>query len=86
MVLLPSMSVVAVPQFLNNNPDGSLIGDIIMSQGQQASDSQIALARTCVLSVVVSIVMFVVYGIIALTPRLWEKAMKHKTKRGMKDE
>lgn len=86
MVLLPSMSVVAVPQFLNNNPDGSLIGDIIMSQGQQASDSQIALARTCVLSVVVSLVMFTIYGLISITPKLWDKAMKLKSRRGLKNE
>ncbi len=86
LVLLPAMSVVAIPQFLNNNPDNSLIGDIIMSQGQQASDSDIALARTCVLSVVVSLVMFVVYGIIVATPKLWNAMMKRKTRKEMANE
>ncbi len=86
LVLLPAMSVVAIPQFLNNDPDGSLIGDIIMAQGQQASNSDIALARTCVLSVVVSLVMFVVYGLTTLTPKLWTTMMKHKTKKGIANE
>ncbi len=86
LVLLPAMSVVAIPQFLNNNPDGSLIGDIIMAQGQQASDSDIALARTCVLSVIVSLVMFVVYGIIALTPKAWNALVKYKTRKEMANE
>lgn len=84
LVLLPSISVVAVPQFLNNNPNGSLIGDIIMGQGQLASDSQIALARACVLSVVVSMFMFFIYGLIISTPKLWTKYMIFKTRRDMK--
>lgn len=84
LVLLPSMSVVAVPQFLNNSPNGSLIGDIIMDQGMQAAESQIALARACVLSVVVSLFMFVIYSLIIITPRLWVKLMIYKTKRGLK--
>ena len=81
MVLLPSMSVVAVPQFLNNSPNGSLIGDIIMNQGLQATDSNIALARVCVLSVVVSIIMFLVYMLIVSTPKIWNQIMRLKTRK-----
>lgn len=85
MVLLPAMSVVAVPQFLNNDPNGSLIGDVIMGQGQQATNSQIALARVCVLSIVVSLVMFVVYSLIIITPKIWTKIAIYKTKKGLKN-
>ena len=47
LVLLPAMTVVAVPQFLNNDPNGSLIGDIVNSQAMQATESKIALAMFC---------------------------------------
>ena len=76
MVLLPSTSVVAVPQFLNNSPDGSMIGDIIMNQGMQATESQIALSRVCVLSVVVSILMMIVYSLIVFIPKVWPVIIK----------
>lgn len=84
LVLLPSMSVVAVPQFLNNSPNGSLIGDIIMDQGMQATNSAIALARVCVLSVVVSIIMFIIYGLITSSPKIWTLIVKSNTKRMVK--
>lgn len=80
LVLLPSTSVVAVPQFLNNSPDGSMIGDIIMGQGMQATESQIALSRVCVLSVVVSILMMVIYSLIIYAPK-FVKIIKNKFKR-----
>lgn len=85
LVLLPAVTVVAVPQFLNNNNDGGLIGDIIIDQGGQALDSEIALARACVLSFVVSILMFGCYGIIVLAPKLYIKFIKNKSKRGCKN-
>lgn len=86
LVLLPSISVVAVPQFLNNNPNGQLIGDIIMGQGSMAAESDIALARACVLSVAVSLCMFAVYGLIIATPRMWVNLMVWKTEREMRNE
>lgn len=84
LVLLPSISIVAVPQFLNNSPNGSLIGDIIMDQGLQASESKIALARVCVLSLVVSLIMFVIYLLISFTPKIIGKINMSKTKKEFK--
>ncbi len=84
LVLLPSISIVAIPQFLNNSPDGSLIGDIIMDQGLQASESKIALARVCVLSLVVSFIMFIVYLLISLTPKALNKIAFIKTRKEFK--
>ncbi|MGL4951475.1 MAG: ABC transporter permease [Mycoplasma sp.] len=86
LVLLPSISVVAVPQFLNNSPDGQLIGDIIMGQGIQASESAIALSRACVLSIAVSVIMFAIYGLVIASPRIWNKLMVYKTKKEMNNE
>ncbi len=76
LVLLPSISVVAIPKFLDNSPGNSLIGDIIMDQGMLASESNIALARSCVLSVVVSLFMFVIYLLIVLSPKIYEKTKR----------
>lgn len=81
LVLLPSISVVAIPQFLNNSPDGSLIGDIIMDQGMQASQSKIALARVCVLSLVVSLIMFIIYLLISLSPKLFNFINRTKSRK-----
>jgi spermidine/putrescine transport system permease protein len=52
LVFLPSLVTVAVPAFLNNNPDGSLIGDVIVDEGILASTSAIALARASTLSII----------------------------------
>ncbi len=87
LVLLPSITIVAVPKFLNNAPDSNLIGDIIMDQGILASSSNIALARACILSIVVSILMFLVYGLIVISPKLYSKInemkSRYQTKKGV---
>jgi spermidine/putrescine transport system permease protein len=53
LVFLPSLTTVAVPQFLNNNADNSLIGDTIVDFGGRAAGSGIDLARASTLSLVV---------------------------------
>lgn len=70
LVLLPCFTTVAVPAFLNNNNDSGLIGDSIMNQGENGLSSHVALARTSVLALVVSAVMFVIYGLIVWIPKL----------------
>lgn len=70
LVLLPCFTTVAVPSFLNNNNDSGMIGDAIMNQGENGLSSHIALARTSVLALVVSAVMFGIYGIIVWLPKL----------------
>ena len=70
LVLLPCFTTVAVPSFLNNNNDSGMIGDVIINQGENGLSSQISLARTSVLALVVSAVMFVIYGMIVWIPKL----------------
>ena len=70
LVLLPCFTTVAVPSFLNNNNDAGMIGDVIINQGENGLSSQISLARTSVLALVVSAVMFVIYGMIVWIPKL----------------
>lgn len=81
MVLLPAMTTVAVPQFLNNDPNGSLIGDIVANQGIQATESKIALARVCVLTLVISFIMGIVYLIITKSGWVMNKINQHKSRK-----
>jgi spermidine/putrescine transport system permease protein len=66
LVFLPALTTVAVPQFLNNNNDGSMIGDIIVDQGQSGLTSDIALARASTLSLVLSLVLLCGFGVYVL--------------------
>ncbi|GHU47822.1 hypothetical protein FACS1894218_3100 [Bacilli bacterium] len=63
LVFLPSLTTVAVPQFLNNNNNGSMIGDLIVDQGQAGLTSDIALARASTLSLVLSLLMLAAFGL-----------------------
>lgn len=78
MVFLPAMTTVAVPQFLNNSNDGALIGDIIVEEGQMANQSDIAKARASSLSLIVSAIMFIVYGAMVGIPKLYTKIKRRK--------
>jgi spermidine/putrescine transport system permease protein len=63
LVFLPSLVTVAVPAFLNSSPDGSLIGDIIVEEGNLATTSQIAMARASTLSLILLLLITAGYGI-----------------------
>jgi spermidine/putrescine transport system permease protein len=82
LVFLPSLTTVAVPQFLNNSNDNSLISDIIVDQGSQAVTSQIALARASTLSLVLSLVILGGYGLFMVC----YKFTKKKKRSGGKNE
>ncbi len=56
LVFLPSVTTVAIPQFLNSSSEGNLIGDIIVNEGSIAQTSDIALARVSALSMTLLIV------------------------------
>lgn len=83
LVFLPSLTTVAVPQFLNNSNDSSLISDIIVDQGNQAVTSQIALARASTLSLVLSLVILGGYGLFMIT---YKFTKNRKLKQGGKRE
>jgi len=87
LVLLPAISCVAIPQFLNNSNNGQLIGGIIMDQGIQGIEPSvdgvqpgIALSRACVLSLVVSFFMLIMYILIISIPKLPLLFQKYKSK------
>lgn len=73
MVFLPAVTTVAVPQFLNNSTSSATIGDIIVTEGEEGLISEIALARSSALSLVVSVFVFVLYACIAFGPKLFQK-------------
>ena len=72
MVFLPAVTTVAIPQFLNNATNNSTIGDIIVQEGEEGLISDIALARSSSLSLVVSIIVLVLYLIMAFVPKLFK--------------
>ena len=76
LVFLPAVTTVAVPQFLNNASDNATIGDIIVQEGEEGLISDIALARSSSLSLVVSIFVLVLYLIIAFIPKLFK--LRHR--------
>lgn len=57
LVFLPSLTTVAVPQFMDNSANGTMIGDIISNEGMNSNTSKIALARTSALSFVLLMVI-----------------------------
>jgi spermidine/putrescine transport system permease protein len=69
LVFLPSLTTVAVPQFLNNSPDGSMICDIIVQEGSLAPVSAISLARASSLSLLLSILMVGGYVLMLLSTK-----------------
>jgi spermidine/putrescine transport system permease protein len=78
---LPALTTVAVPQFLNNNSNGSMISDIIIQEGMIALNSAIALARTSTLSLVLSVFLLATFGFFKLLLFLNKKrVLKRKEK------
>ena len=64
LVVLPSLTTVAVPQYMNASPSGTMIGDIMMQEGIMAQTSDLSLARASTFSFVIILVMVVAAAII----------------------
>lgn len=81
LVFLPCLTSVGVPQFLNSNSSGSLIGDIIMEEGQLAQTSDISLARASTLALIVF--LFLVVGLLIFwsSKKIVKLAMRRRTRR-----
>lgn len=77
LVFLPAATTVAIPQFLNNNTDSSMIGDIITQEGEQGLISKIALTRASVVSLIVSVISLLLYSLIAFIPKISQWVEKH---------
>jgi spermidine/putrescine transport system permease protein len=75
LVFLPSVTTVAVPQFLNSSSDGNLIGDIIVNEGSIAQTSEIALARVSSLSMVLLLILTIGYVGIVYGKKLYKYVM-----------
>lgn len=57
LVFLPALTTVAVPQFLNASSSGTMIGDIIMEEGNMGLNSDISLARASTLSLLMILII-----------------------------
>jgi spermidine/putrescine transport system permease protein len=78
LVFLPALTTVAVPQFLNNSPGGFMIGDLIVNEGDQAATSPISMARASTLSLVISLVILLGFGIFTISSKGIGRYLKHR--------
>ncbi len=78
LVFLPCLTSVSVPQFLNSSSSGSLIGDIIMEEGQLAQTSDISLARASTLALIVFLFLAVGVFIFWSSKKIVKYAMKRR--------
>lgn len=76
LVFLPSLTTVAVSNVLNNQPSGSLIGSILMDEGQLAITSQISLARVSTLSLIIILLLLMGWILIMVIKKTYLKLMK----------
>jgi spermidine/putrescine transport system permease protein len=73
LVFLPALTSVAIPAFLNHASNGPMIGNVVYSYGERGFLGGRILANAASLSLVVSLVMFVIYGLVVMTPKLISK-------------
>ena len=81
LVFLPCLTSVSVPQFLNSSSSGSLIGDIIMEEGQLAQTSDISLARASTLALIVFLFLAVGVFIFWSSKKIVKYAMRRRVRR-----
>lgn len=81
LVFLPCLTSVSVPQFLNSSSSGSLIGDIIMEEGQLAQTSDISLARASTLALIVFLFLAAGVFIFWSSKKIVKYAMRRRTRR-----
>ena len=81
LVFLPCLTSVSVPQFLNSSSSGTLIGDIIMEEGQLAQTSDISLARASTLALIVFLFLAAGVFIFWSSKKIVKYAMRRRTRR-----
>lgn len=81
LVLLPGFTTVAIPEFLNNYNNASLIGDYIFNLGNNAIESELSAAQSSAVSLVLALVILAAYSLWVLIPKGW-KILKHKLTTG----
>lgn len=81
LVLLPSFTTVAIPQFLNNKNDSTLIGDYIYSLGSNGLESNVAIAQASAISLFLGVLILAVYILWVGIPKLY-RLIKRKISTG----
>ena len=81
LVFLPALTTVAVPQFLNSNTSGSMIGDIIMEEGTMGQTSDISLARASTLSLVISLILLTTCGVYFSVQKIMKMSAEKRGKK-----
>ncbi|WP_052663975.1 ABC transporter permease [Mycoplasmoides alvi] len=70
LVFLPAFTTVAIPQFLNNSNNSSMIGDYIYDLGSNTLESKVAIAQASTVSLIIGMIILFVYFLWKWLPKL----------------
>ena len=79
LVLLPAFTTVAIPQFLNNSNNSSMIGDYIYDLGSNTLESKVSIAQASAVSLVLALIILFVYIVWKFLPKLFRILKRHFT-------
>lgn len=70
LVLLPAFTTVAIPQFLNNSNDSTMIGDYIFNLGANGLESNLAIAQASGVSLILGVFILSVFALWKGIPKI----------------
>ena len=78
IVFLSSITTVSIPQFMNNNNDGFMIGTILISEGERGIINSIAASRISAISLITTVSALFFYFFIFVLPQIIFKIFQRK--------
>ena len=78
IVFLSSITTVSIPQFMNNNNDGFMIGTILISEGERGIINSIAASRISAISLITAVSALFFYFFIFILPQIIFKIFQRK--------
>lgn len=84
IVFLSSITTVSIPQFMNNNNDGFMIGTILIAESEMGIINSIAASRISAVSLITTISALFFYFFIFVLPRLIFKVFRQKNLKKIK--
>ena len=78
IVFLSSITTVSIPQFMNNNNDGFMIGTILISESERGIINSIAASRISAISLITTVSALFFYFFIFVLPQMIFKIFQRK--------
>ena len=78
IVFLSSITTVSIPQFMNNNNDGFMIGTILISESERGIINSIAASRISAISLITTVSALFFYFFIFILPQMIFKIFQRK--------